>query len=128
MLTGSPLVLVVDDEYHMRTALYRILAKEGYRVIMAPDGRTALRLTEVNKPDVIVLDIMMPGIDGREVCQKVRGLSATSHIIYFTAKADPVDPLKLKELRNEADAFIAKPATSKKILSGLSRVLQEATK
>lgn len=124
MVTGSHLVLVVDDELHMCNVLRRILENEGYKVITAPDGETALRLIKEKEPDVILLDLMMPGIDGREVCRRVREFSTSTQIIYFTAKAEPVDPLKLKELRSEADAFITKPASSKQILSRVSRVLQ----
>ena len=124
MTAGSPLVLVVDDEFHMCNILRRILEKEGYRVITALDGETALKVTREKNPDVILLDLVMPGIDGREVCRRVREFSPATQIIYFTAKVEPVDPLQLKELRREADAFIAKPATSKQILSSVNGVLQ----
>ncbi len=126
MVTGNPLVLVVDDERHMCNVLSRILEKEGYRVITAPNGERALRLIKQKNPDVILLDLMMPGIDDREVCRRVREFSTATQIIYFTAKVEPLNPLKLKELRSEADAFIAKPATSRQILSTVDRVLQGA--
>ncbi len=125
MVKTNPLVLIVDDELHMCNVLRRILKKEGYMVITAPDDKTALQLTRESKPDVILLDLMMPGIDGREVCQRVREFSTKTQVIYFTAKVEP-DPLKLKELRSEADAFIVKPATSKQILSSVNRVLEGA--
>ncbi|MFB0559447.1 MAG: response regulator transcription factor [Dehalococcoidales bacterium] len=124
MVTGSTLVLVVDDELHLCNALRRILEKEGYKVITATNGKTALRLIEEQKPDVILLDLMMPGINGKEVCRRAREFSTATQIIYFTAKMEPLDPSKLRELRSEADAFIAKPATSKQILSKISRVLR----
>ncbi len=125
MIKSNPLVLVVDDELHMCNALSRILKQEGYTVITASNGKTALQLTKENTPDLILLDLMMPGIDGREVCQTVREFSMTISIVYFTAKIEP-DSLTLKELRSEADAYIAKPATSKKILSTVSRVLESS--
>ena len=125
MATSSPLVLVVDDEPRMCNVIERILKQEGYKVITAPDGETALRLIPEKKPDVILLDLLMPGIDGREVCRRVRELPTKTQIIYFTAKVEQ-DPTKLKEIRSEADAFIAKPATSKQILLRVSRVLQGA--
>ena len=124
MVAGSPLVLVVDDELHMCNILRRVLEKEGYEAITAPDGETALRRIEERAPDVILLDLMMPGIDGREVCRRVREFSTTIQIIYFTAKAELINPLELRELRSEADGFIAKPATSKQILSSVSRMLR----
>ena len=123
MTKSSPLVLVVDDEPQLCEVLRRILEKEGYDVITTQDGETALRLIKQKKPDVILLDIVMPGMDGREVCRRTRELSKSTPIIYFTARAE-LDPLKLKELRHEADAFIVKPATGKQILSKVSKVLE----
>lgn len=117
-------VLIVDDEVHMCNILYRILEKEGYKVQTAPDGKAALRLVEKLDPDLILLDLMMPGIDGREVCSIVRQLSEKTRVIYFTAKVES-DPVKLKKLREEADGFIVKPATSKQILAGVKKVLEE---
>ncbi len=122
MVKTSPLVLIVDDELNMCNVLRRILEKEGYRVITVLDGETALQLAKEKGPDLILLDLMMPGIDGREVCRRVREFSPKTQIIYLTAKAE-LDPLALKELRSEADAYIAKPATGKQILSRVSAVL-----
>lgn len=115
-------ILVVDDEIHMCDVLKRILEKAGYCVEVAPDGEKALILTREKKPDVILLDLMMPGMNGREVCQAVRQLSPDTKVIYLTAKVES-DINKLKEIRHEADTFIAKPATSKKILTSIESVL-----
>lgn len=125
MVKNNYQVLIVDDEVYMCNILHRILRKEGYKVQTAPDGKAALRLVEKIGPDLILLDLMMPGIDGREVCSIVRQLSEKTRIIYFTAKVES-DPVKLKELRNEADAFITKPATSKQILSSVKKVFESA--
>ncbi len=123
MVASHPLVLIVDDELHMCSVLSRILKKERYRVITVLDGKAALHLTKEKEPDLILLDLMMPGIDGREVCRRVRAFSPKTQVIYFTAKVES-DALALKELRSEADAFITKPATSKQILSRVSSVLR----
>lgn len=120
------LVLVVDDEPQIRDLLCRILEQEGYRVMVAIDGDTALQLTRENTPDLILLDLMMPGMNGREVCRTVRELSPLTQIVYFTGKTDPINPLKFKALLNEADAFITKPASSRQIVSTISRVLEWA--
>ncbi len=125
MATNNALVLVVDDEPRMCDVIERILKQEGYQVITASNGNIALQLTKEKEPDLILLDLIMPGIDGREVCLRVREFSPKTQIIYFTAKVEP-DPLALKELRSEADAFITKPATSKQILSRISSVLEGA--
>ncbi len=123
MAKTNPLILIVDDELHMSNVLRRLLEKEGYRVLTSSDGKTALQVTREKSPDLILLDLMMPGMDGREVCRRVRQLSTKTRVIYFTAKAEP-DPSNSKELRSEADAFIPKPATSKKILSTVNKVLK----
>lgn len=122
MAPRDNIILVVDDEFHMCNILRRILEREGYKVITALDGETAIRITEEKKPDVILLDIMMPGIDGIEVFRRIREMSPATRVIYFTAKAE-LDTFKLKKLRSNADAFIAKPAASKRILSTISSVL-----
>jgi len=124
MIKNSCEILVVDDELHMCNILSRMLENEGYKVRTASDGKKALQLTKNKEPDLILLDLMMPGINGREVCRIVREFSPNTRIIYFTAKMES-DPRVLKELRSEADAFIAKPATSKQILSKVSSLLCE---
>ncbi|HEY90885.1 MAG TPA: response regulator [Dehalococcoidia bacterium] len=121
---GNIEILIVDDEPCICSALDRILSIEGYRVRTALDGETALKLCREKSPDVLLLDLMMPGMDGREVCQRVRESGTATRIIYFTAKADNTDPPGLKQLRNEVDALITKPCSVKTLLSRLQNVLE----
>jgi DNA-binding response OmpR family regulator len=123
MVTRRPIVLIVDDEPHLRSGLGRILNEEGYETMIAADGETALKLAEEKKPDVVLLDIIMPGMDGREVCRKLREIASEAQIIYLTATAEPSGSLHVKYPRGEADAYIAKPATSKRILSRINNAL-----
>ena len=124
MVKDKPLILIVDDEPHICAILRRILERERYRVITTPDGKTALQFIREMDIDLILLDLLMPGMDGREICRRSRDFSTKTRIVYFTAKVEP--GLKnLKELRNEADAFITKPATSKQILSIVRKVLED---
>ena len=116
-------VLVVDDEPQLRNLLCRILEQEGYRVMAANDGDTALQIARKETPDLILLDLMMPGMDGREVCRTVREISPATQIVYFTGKTDPNNPARFRDLLNEADALIAKPASTSQIVSTISRVL-----
>lgn len=102
----------------------RILENAGYLVWTANNGTEALKIAGNVKPDVVVIDLMMPGMSGREVCQKVRVTSPSSRVIYFTAKVES-DIQKLKELQREADTLIAKPASSKTILTSVSSVLNK---
>ena len=124
MVKGSPEILVVDDEPQLCTALLRILKMEGYKVRTASDGETALGLVKEKQPDVVLLDVIMPGMDGREICRRLRECTTGTQVIYFTAKSGAFHPEAMKELRHEADAFLAKPASSKQILSQVSSVLQ----
>ena len=123
MAADSALVLVVDDEPHLCVALSRILEKGGYRVTTTTNGREALELIKEKRPDVVLLDLMMPGLDGREVCRRIRQSGIEVRVIYFTAKAEASDPARLKELRKEADDLLIKPATSRQIISKVSSVL-----
>lgn len=123
MATSATHVLIVDDEPHIRTALRRILELEGYRVDTAADGQSALDLVKNEAPDLLLLDIMMPGISGREVCQEVRRIAPAAKVIYFTAKAEPMNPSALRALGQEADALLAKPSTTRRIVSKVKEVL-----
>ena len=123
METKRPIILIVDDEPHLRSGLRRILNEEGYETMTAADGETALKLAEGKQPDVVLLDIIMPGMDGREVCRRLREIASEAQIIYLTATAEPNGSLHTKYPRGEADAFIAKPATSKRIISKINTVL-----
>ncbi len=125
MPSGDALIMVVDDEPTMCQILERVLTGEGYRVIIAGDGEAALSLFARHSPDVVLLDLMMPGINGREVCRRIRESSTTTRIVYLSAKAVPIASLEAKEFRTEADAFIAKPASSKEILSKIRGVLSD---
>jgi len=102
--------------------LRRILEKDGFLVDIASDGEKAIKIVEKSLPDVVILDLMMPGMNGREVCREIRKISPATKVIYFSAKVES-DLQKLKELKSEADTFITKPATSKKILSCVNAML-----
>lgn len=117
-------ILVVDDELFMCEILNRILANAGYNVITASDGKMALQLTKEHEPDLILLDIMMPGINGREVCRIVKEFSPSIKIIYFSAKMEQ-DPEQLDAIYSESDGFIAKPATGTQILTTVRSVLDK---
>ncbi len=106
MVTGSPLVLVVDDEPRVRDVLQRILKQEGYKVITAPDGETALGLIKETKPDVILLDIMMPGLDGFQVLNLIRQYSSIP-VIMLTARREVTTARDALILG--ADDYVRKP-------------------
>jgi len=126
MVSESARVLVVDDEPNLCVAVRRILERGGYSVTTTTDGQTALHLVQEIKPDVVLLDLMMPGLGGRDVSRRIRESGSDTRIIYFTAKADASDPSMLKELYEGVDAVLIKPATSRQILSKVGSVLKDA--
>src|SRR5262245_26175751 len=101
--------LVADDDSDIRRIVATAARRQGMRVIEAEDGEHALRLIREELPDAIVLDVMMPKEDGRDVCRKVRADDKTKEIpiVMFTAKDDQADRLVGLELG--ADDYIAKP-------------------
>ena len=122
------LIMVVDDEPTICRILERVLTQEGYKVIVAGDGQAGLDMFGKHFPDLVLLDLMMPGINGREVGRRIRERSATTRIIYLSAKPVPADSPEEEEINSEADGFIPKPATSKEILSTIRSVLTAGSK
>ncbi len=86
----QPLVLVVDDEPSLRDAIAYSLKREGWRVELASDGLEALQLSGVLQPDLIVLDVMLPGLDGIQVCRAIRARSDVP-VLFLSAKGEDVD-------------------------------------
>lgn len=107
-------ILVVDDEESIVTIISYNLKKEGYEVITASDGESGLELALSEKPDLILLDIMMPNMDGYEVCRKVRKDSNVP-IIMLTARADEVD--KVLGLEMGADDYVTKPFGNRELVA-----------
>ena len=107
-------ILVVDDEESIVKIIEYNLKKEGYEVICAGDGETACKLAFSENPDLILLDIMMPIMDGYEVCKKVREKSNTP-IIMLTARAEEVD--KVVGLELGADDYVTKPFGNRELMA-----------
>jgi len=107
-------ILVVDDEKNIVDIIKYNLKKEGYEVMTAGDGEEALKLNEEFKPDMILLDIMMPKLDGYAVCRKVREKYDTP-IIMLTARAEEVD--KVLGLELGADDYITKPFSVRELIA-----------
>jgi two-component system response regulator VicR/two-component system response regulator RegX3 len=114
-------VLLVDDEEALRASLSYALIKEGYQVITAADGQSALKLFHKQVPDVIILDLMLPGIDGMELCWRIRAFSKVP-ILMLTAKDQPID--KVWGLEAGADDYITKPFNTRELLARIKAVLR----
>ena len=120
-----PSVLVVEDEPGMRSYLTEIL-RGDYRVLQARDGREGLRLAQERDPDLIVLDLMLPELDGLEVCRRIRveGVPQTSRIMLITARGD--EQSKLQALESGANDFLTKPFSTVEVLTRLRNLLENA--
>lgn len=107
-------ILVVDDELNLLQALRRSLELESYQVVSASDGQEALRVFYSERPDLLILDVMMPGMDGWQVCRRVREMSDVP-IIILTAKVEKNDVVHGFSLG--ADDYITKPFHLKELLA-----------
>lgn len=114
-------VLVVDDESSIREVLAHYLEAAGFAVIEAPDGATALRLSDASPPDLVVLDVMLPGIDGMEVCRRLRAQSAIP-ILMLTAKTEEED--KLAGFGIGADDYVTKPFSPREVVVRVQALLR----
>jgi phosphate regulon transcriptional regulator PhoB len=117
-------VLVVDDEESVRELIDLYLTKEGFEVLLAKDGKEALRLNGEHHPDLIVLDLMLPGLDGWEVCKQIRSTSRVP-IIMLTARAEEVDRVVGLELG--ADDYVVKPFSPREMVARVKAVLRRGT-
>lgn len=116
-------ILVVDDEASIVTMLAYNLKKEGYDVVTAEDGEVALEKFESENPDLLLLDIMMPKMDGYEVCRKIREKSNVP-IIMLTARADEVD--KVVGLEMGADDYVTKPFGNRELIARVKANLRRS--
>ena len=121
-------ILVVDDEDHIRRILKFQLEKRGYRVVLAENGEIALELVRRESPDLILLDLMMPKIDGFETCRRIRQNFQTSQIpiIMLTAKTELQD--KIKGLQDGANDYLIKPYSNEELLLRVGNVLDWSLK
>jgi DNA-binding response OmpR family regulator len=123
MVDRAPRILLVDDEQSLQTLLSYPLRKDGYEVVQATDGREALARFGEQAFDLVVLDVMMPKMDGLEVCRRLRSRS-TVPIIMLTAKAEEVD--KVLGLEIGADDYITKPFSLREFRSRVRAALRRA--
>lgn len=116
-------ILVVDDEIYIVHILEFSLTMEGYSVLTASDGEEALRIIEQERPDLVVLDIMMPKLDGYEVCKRLRQDEQfrSLPVILLSAKGRPMD--REAGLSAGADDYITKPFSPRKLLEKMRELL-----
>lgn len=117
----SDVILVVDDEQRIIDLAKMYLEQDGYRVMSATDGVNALRTILEDKPNLVVLDLMLPGMDGLEVCRRVRAESDVP-IIMLTARSDDID--KIVGLELGADDYLTKPFNPRELVARVKAILR----
>lgn len=117
-------ILVVDDEEHIQELLKFNLESSGYKVYCSGSGNDALKLVKTEKPDLILLDVMLPGMDGYDVCKEIRKDNSISNlpIIMITAKSEELD--KILGLELGADDYLTKPFSLRELMARVKAVLR----
>ena len=114
-------ILVVEDEQRLRDLVRGYLEREGFSVLGATDGLTALDLARQHAPDLVVLDLMLPGLDGLEVCRRLRTFS-DAYVIMLTAKAEEID--RIVGLEVGADDYLTKPFSPRELIARVHAMLR----
>ncbi|MDP9468785.1 MAG: response regulator transcription factor [Chloroflexota bacterium] len=117
----APLVLVVDDEQPIRELVRTYLKAEQMDVIVAEDGPAAVEAVREHRPDVVVLDVMLPGIDGIEVCRQMRAFS-DAYVLMLTARGEEVD--RVVGLNIGADDYLVKPFSPRELVARIKALLR----
>jgi two-component system alkaline phosphatase synthesis response regulator PhoP len=122
LIADAP-ILVVDDEAFIRRALSFVLRREGYTAILAADGAEALGKVREHLPRMIFLDVMMPGMDGYEVCRRIKGdpLTSGTYVVLLTARGEEMD--QGAGLSAGADEYMTKPFSPSVILARVREIV-----
>ncbi len=123
---GKKILVIEDDPATLRLIDYS-LKQEGYQVITAPNGLDGIRKALGELPDLVILDVMLPGLDGFEICYRLRSEPATAKlpILMFSAKAQEID--KETGMKVGADAYLTKPSAPAEIVSHVAKLLAAKT-
>jgi two-component system response regulator MprA len=115
-------LLIVDDDPSVREALELVLDLNGFGVATAADGSEAIRTLAVNRPDAVILDVLMPGLDGLEVCRRMRAVGDRTPVLMLTARAEVAE--RVAGLEAGADDYLVKPFASEELVARLRALLR----
>ncbi len=115
-------LLVVDDDASVREALAVVLTLDGFRVSTAGDARAALRTLHAERPDAVVLDVLMPGLDGLEACRRIRATGDRTPVLMLTARAEVAE--RVAGLEAGADDYLVKPFAREELIARLRALLR----
>jgi DNA-binding response OmpR family regulator len=118
-------VMVIEDDAEIRGIVTTLLTNEGYQVEQADDGRMAVERVFLTKPDLILVDLKLPGLDGAEVCKRIRAGRLNTPIIVISAAKEEFDKVLLLELG--ADDYLVKPFGARELLARIKAVLRRST-
>lgn len=118
-------ILVIDDDDSLRDTIAVVLEQEGFGLLHAADGRTGLDRALTHKPDLLLVDLRLPGMSGMEVCKRLRASNVKTPIIVLSAVSDEVDKVLLLEIG--ADDYIVKPFGVRELLARIRAVLRRAS-
>src|SRR5271165_5148900 len=117
-------ILVIDDDESLRDTIGLMLEKEGFRPVLAADGKTGLQEAFAASPALVLVDLRMPGFSGIEVCKRMRSAGMQTPIIVLSAVGDEIDKVLLLEMG--ADDYVVKPFGSRELLARIRAVLRRA--
>jgi two-component system response regulator MprA len=115
-------LLVVDDDAAVREALALVLDLNGFEVTTAADGREAIRTLSTDRPDAVILDVLMPGLDGLEVCRRMRAVGDRTPVLMLTARTEVSE--RVAGLEAGADDYLAKPFAREELIARLRALLR----
>jgi DNA-binding response OmpR family regulator len=119
----TPRILVVDDEPPLVELVRGYLAREGFEILTAGDGPSAVQMVRDETPDVVVLDVMLPGFDGLEVCRQIRAFS-DAYVLMLTARGEEID--RVVGLTVGADDYLVKPFSPRELVARVKALLRRA--
>ncbi|HEX4716592.1 MAG TPA: response regulator transcription factor [Ktedonobacteraceae bacterium] len=117
-------ILLVDDDPRLTSALRRTLSYEGYQISTVSDGESALNQIRLNPPDLLILDLMLPGISGMEVCRRLRSAGEKMAVLMLTARDAVAD--RVSGLETGADDYLVKPFATKELLARVKALLRRS--
>lgn len=117
-------VLIAEDDLAMREGLTEVLTREGFEVIAAEDGLAAVRMWREQQPQLVVLDIMMPGLSGYDVCKEIRARDPHLPVLFLSAKSEEID--KVLGLELGADDYLTKPFGNRELVARMRAVARRA--
>src|SRR3984957_10554875 len=118
-------ILVIDDDESLRDTIGLMLEKEGFRPVLVADGATGLEQAQASAPNLILIDLRMPGINGVDVCKQLRARGATTPVIVLSALGDEIDKVLLLEIG--ADDYVVKPFGTRELLARIRALLRRSS-